>query len=67
VFKREEKLSLGRYTQKLRIERAKQLLGETAMSIDHVRKLAGFRSRAHFYRAFQQSEGVTPMAFRDQR
>ena len=55
VFKREEGMTLGRYTQQLRIERAKHLLGETAMSIEHVRKLSGFRSRTHFYRAFHKA------------
>jgi AraC-like DNA-binding protein len=65
IFRREEGTSLGRYTQRLRIDRAKQLLSGTAMGVEQVRKLSGFRTRTHFHRVFKKAVGVTPTKFRE--
>jgi AraC-like DNA-binding protein len=51
----------------LRVERAEQLLSGTAMRVEQVRKLSGYRTRTHFHRAFKEATGVTPTEFRDKK
>jgi AraC-like DNA-binding protein len=65
LFKHKEGMSLGRYVLQLRIERAKQLLSGTPMSVEQVRKVSGFRTRAYFHRAFKKAIGTTPAMFRE--
>jgi AraC-like DNA-binding protein len=65
LFKREEGISLGRYLLQLRVERAKQLLAGTPLSVEQVRKASGFRTRAYFHRAFKKAVGKTPAVFRE--
>jgi AraC-like DNA-binding protein len=65
LFKREEGMSLGRYLLRLRVERAKQLLAGTPLSVEQVRKASGFRTRAYFHRTFKRAVGTTPAVFRE--
>jgi AraC-like DNA-binding protein len=65
LFKREEGVSMGRYLLQLRVERAKQLLAGTPLSVEQVRKASGFRTRAYFHRTFKKAVGATPAVFRE--
>lgn len=49
-----------------RLQRARQLLGETSMSIKEVGYTAGFGGPARFIRAFRKRFGNTPGAYREQ-
>ena len=63
-LKEEEGLSFGRYVQKHRLERAKQLLAGTTLGVGRVAQLSGFRSRTNFQRLFKESTGETPAHYR---
>jgi LacI family transcriptional regulator len=60
--------SLGRSPaeeiRRVHLERAKQLLAETDMSVPDVAAAAGFRSREYLAYAFKQATGHTPRAYR---
>jgi AraC family transcriptional regulator len=64
LFKR----SLGKppyqYLLQQRIERAKQLLKQTDISIVNIAFTCGFSSHSHLSKQFRQLTGVTPKAFR---
>jgi AraC-like DNA-binding protein len=51
----------------LRLDHARQLLGYTALSVEHVARLSGFPSRNFFYLAFKRTVGETPAAWRSRR
>lgn len=53
-------LGPGRYYQNLRLERARSLLRQTAMSVAEVAIACGFVSPAHFSRAYRQLFGIAP-------
>jgi AraC-like DNA-binding protein len=65
IFKRNEGVTFEQYTQKLRVERAKQMLSRTTLSIDGVRHLCGFSTRSYFHRVFKQAVGLTPVEYRE--
>ena len=48
----------------LRIERAKQLLYSTELSIEEVMWLIGYNNKGFFYRKFQELVGMSPKAYR---
>ena len=64
LFKRRESTTFEAYVRKLRVERAKQLLDRTDLSVDRVAQLSGFILRPHFHRVFRQIVGTTPAEFR---
>jgi AraC-like DNA-binding protein len=63
-FREREGITFAKYRQRLRIERAKQLLATTRFPVDRVAVLSGFPEPHYFYRAFRQSVGTTPARFR---
>jgi YesN/AraC family two-component response regulator len=64
LFQKREKMTLDRYVRQLRIERAKQLLKGTDLSVERVSQLAGFALRPYFYRVFGETTGMRPLEFR---
>src|SRR5436190_454865 len=52
------------YVRNLRVERAKQLLDSTELSIEKVAQLSGFALRPHFHRVFRRAVGTTPAQYR---
>jgi AraC-like DNA-binding protein len=64
LFKRQEGMTLERYTRQLRLTRAKELLHNTELSVERVGQLSGFGTRNHFHQVFRIAEGVTPLQFR---
>jgi AraC-like DNA-binding protein len=64
LFKQEERMTLGRYVQRQRIEHAKLMLSDSKLSIETIAYRAGFKSRTHFQRAFRLATGFTPARFR---
>jgi transcriptional regulator GlxA family with amidase domain len=67
LFKRAQSTTFEAYLKKLRIQRAKELLEGTDLSVERVAELAGFAVRPHFHRAFRALAGTTPAAFRERR
>ena len=65
LFKKSEGVAFGRYLQELRIERAKQMLSGTTLTVEQVQRLSGFQNRPYFHRLFKQAVGMTPIEYRD--
>lgn len=54
----------SRYFRRAEIGRARELLADTALSMDEVAIHSGFGTRNTFFRAFRESMGVTPAQYR---
>jgi AraC-like DNA-binding protein len=65
LLKRNEGVSFERLLLRLRIEHAKNVLAVTALSIESVAHLSGFKSRPHFQQAFKRQSGETPKEYRE--
>jgi transcriptional regulator GlxA family with amidase domain len=59
--------SFRRELQRVRMERAADLLEEGASSMQTVARAVGYRQAAQFAKAFRRHHGAPPSAFRDQR
>jgi len=66
-FAKVERVSFRNYVTRLRVERGKQMLATTNLSIERVGELVGFPSRVHFHRAFRHALGLTPTEYRKTR
>ena len=64
LFRRSEKVTVARYLHDLRIARAREMLTRTNMTIEQIQGMCGFSTRPHFHRAFKNSVGMTPIAYR---
>jgi len=64
LFKRDEGITPERYLQRLRVERAKQMLAGTSLNLEAIGKLSGFQTRNYFHRVFKNVVGMTPIEFR---
>jgi AraC-like DNA-binding protein len=64
LFKQRQRVTFEGYVARLRLERAKQLLGSTEMDVTRVAELSGYRSLSYFCRAFRSATGETPQHFR---
>ena len=60
IFRDNLNLSPGRFYLKLRLKKARQLLGHTSMSILDVALASGFSSNAAFTKAYKGFFGLTP-------
>lgn len=64
VFKRATGTTPHQYVMKARLDRARDLLGQSDLSIARVAEMTGFTSQSHFTRAFRQYAGDTPSSWR---
>lgn len=53
------------YTNRIRIERAMELLRHTESSVEEIARLIGFSSGSYFIKVFSKLTAMTPGAFRD--
>ncbi len=67
LLKHEHGMNFESYLSNLRVERAKQMLVGTRLSIEGILTLTGFQSRSYFHRVFKKSVGVTPALYREHR
>jgi AraC family transcriptional regulator len=66
LFKQSVGQSPHQYVLQSRIERSKQLLKQSGLSIAQVAQGMGFQNQSHFTTAFHRIVGCTPKAYRDQ-
>lgn len=66
LFKKAYGLSPGQYVRSYRIERARLLLQDTSLRIDHISEACGFESPAYFSKVFRAKIGMTPSEYRNQ-
>ncbi|MCQ3829610.1 helix-turn-helix domain-containing protein [Microbulbifer elongatus] len=64
IFFRFKAVLPARYYRELRLQRARALLFETALTIEEVGLQCGFRSASHFSRSFRETYGRSPRAER---
>lgn len=65
IFSSEMHCSLAKYLQNYRIERAKEMLINTQMSIKEIASACGLPNQQQFSRIFREQCAVSPSAFRD--
>lgn len=65
LFKAETGSSPARYLKNLRLERARELLETTLLSVKEVRALVGLNDESHFARDFRATYGLTPQQYRE--
>jgi transcriptional regulator GlxA family with amidase domain len=66
LFKKETGISLAQYRRNLRMEKAKELLETTFVSVKEILTLVGMTDRSHFERDFKRLHGMTPTKYRKQ-
>jgi len=64
VFKSVKKLSVNRFLMKTRIEKAKELLRDSDISINEIAECCGFGNITYFFTSFKKETGITPSDFR---
>ena len=64
LIKKHTGMTYSQYVIFLRIERAKQLLYSTELSIEEIMWLIGYNNKGFFYRKFQDLVGMSPKAYR---
>ncbi len=64
LFKRSMGVAPHQYVLQQRVERAKQLLKETKLSVMEIALLCGFSSHSHLGKYFRQHTGMAPKAYR---
>ncbi len=66
LFKKEMGITCISYLSRLRIEKAKSLLGNTPYPVTQICFEVGFNDLSHFERVFRSIEGIPPSAYRKQ-
>jgi transcriptional regulator GlxA family with amidase domain len=64
LFKAEMGVAPMQYLKRSRIEKARDLLENTPLSVKEIRSMVGFSDRSHFTRGFKETFGVTPFEYR---
>lgn len=67
IFKEESGLNFIEYLTNIRIDKAKELLADTDMSIKEVCATCGYTDPNYFSRSFKKNVGVTPTEFKERR
>ena len=65
LFAKATGLTPHQYVLRARIDSARLLLKDEALSVAEVARLTGFRTQEHFTKVFRKIVGVTPREFRD--
>jgi transcriptional regulator GlxA family with amidase domain len=64
LFKAETGTPLTQYLKSLRLERARELLETTFLSVKQVMTTAGLKNKSHFVKDFRKAYGMTPTQYR---
>ena len=65
IFKEITGMNVTDFIRKIRINKAKELLGNDSCKINEVPSLTGFTNISHFYSVFKKDVGLTPSTFRE--
>ena len=65
LLKRREGVTYSTYLQLLRLEKARELLEESALGIDEIIGQCGYRNKGYFYKIFVEKYGMTPGRLRE--
>jgi AraC-like DNA-binding protein len=64
IFREVTKMSPVRYINSLRVERAKELLNKTDMTIGEISETVGIGDIQYFSRMFNEIEGISPLKYK---
>lgn len=64
-FKANENENISDYVNRLRMDKAKELLAESDLDLKDIAATVGYLNLSSFIRKFKQTTGVTPGAYRD--
>lgn len=64
LFKQEYGVGIHEYTQKLRMEKARLLLGQDSLKIQEISDMLGYNDKNYFSKAFRNYFGVSPSEYR---
>lgn len=64
LFKAEMGVAPMQYLRRCRIEKARDLLVTTSLSLKEIRASVGLSDRSHFTRGFKETFGVAPLEYR---
>jgi two-component system response regulator YesN len=67
LFRDEMAMSFSQYLKQVRIEKARELLETTFLTIKEIRLKIGVNDKSRFARDFKEAFGVTPTRYRSQR
>ncbi|GAB3045683.1 helix-turn-helix transcriptional regulator [Virgibacillus ainsalahensis] len=65
-FKQETNMTITGYQQMIRINKAKHLLKNEAISIEEIAWSVGYEDASYFARVFKREEGITPSQYREE-
>lgn len=65
VFKTQTGISPMKYLRRLRMERARQLLATSGLSVKEIMAMSGYNSKNHFARDFKRYFGLPPSKYRN--
>ncbi len=64
LFKMSVGLTIPRYVREQRLNRAKELLEKTFLSVKEIGRECGLRDESHFVQNFKAAHGLTPLRYR---
>ncbi len=67
LFKAETGKSFAKYLKSVRLEKARELLDTSFLSVKQITTGAGFNDVSHFVRDFKQTYGVSPAVYRGRK
>lgn len=67
LFKREFGVNFHAYLTELKMQRAKEYLRGTSMSVQDIAYLVGYKELKYFFKVFKKQTGLTPSEFRNHR
>lgn len=65
IFKEEMKVTLTKYINKIRIDKSKQLLLDSSLSLADVANLTGFDDQSYYSKTFRSITGMSPGRYRE--
>ncbi|MFD0694439.1 response regulator [Paenibacillus sp. GCM10027628] len=67
LFKREFGVNFHVYLTELKMQRAKEYLRGTSMSVQDIAYLVGYKELKYFFKVFKKQSGLTPSEYRNHR
>lgn len=65
LLKKREGVTYSAYLQRIRLEKARELLEESSLGIDEIIEQCGYRNKGFFYKIFVKKYGMTPARLRE--
>lgn len=67
LIKKNTGLTYSEYVHVIRMDKAKNLLVNTDMSVSDILTYLGYQSHSSFYKYFQETNGITPITYRKKK